>query len=277
MGKCIVITGGGGVLCSFFARALAADGHQIALLNRTLEKGQRVADDIVKDGGTACAYRADVTSLSDLQNAHRQILADFGPCDILINGAGGNHPSCTTAKETATRRDAQSVGPQGETTFFTLSQQGFEQVFGLNMIGTVLPTQVFGSDMVGRKGCSVVNISSMAAIRPLTKTPAYGAAKAAVSNFTAWLAVYLSAQGIRVNAIAPGFFVTEQNRHLLFEANGEPAPRTEKILRSTPMARFGQPDELIGTLRWLIDERASGFVTGITVPVDGGFSAYSGV
>ena len=274
MGKCIVITGAGGVLCSCFARALAADGHKIALVNRTYEKAARVQREIAASGGAAKAYAANVLDKDALQKVRDAIVKDFGPCDALVNGAGGNHPSCTTDREFLEADD--SPAREG-LNFFSLSQDGFARVFELNVQGTVLPTQVFSADMTGRKGCCVVNISSMAAFRPLTKTPAYAAAKAAVSNFTAWLAVHFAPMGIRVNAIAPGFFMTEQNRHLLFSKDGAPAPRTGKILRHTPMGRFGAPEELVGTLRWLIDDNASGFVTGTVIPVDGGFSAYSGV
>lgn len=274
MNNTVVITGAGGVLCSAFAKAMAAAGYPVALLDLNADAAQAVADEINAAGGRAMAYKTNVLERGDLEAAHDQILKDLGKCRILINGAGGNSPKCTTAHE------AFEEGDQAKTdiaTFFNLDKSGFNFVFDLNLMGTLLPTQVFAKDMLGEDGCSILNISSMNAFRPLTKIPAYSAAKAAVSNFTQWLAVHFAGQGIRVNAIAPGFFVTNQNRALLFDENGKPTPRTEKILRATPMGRFGEAEELTGTLLWLTDSKASGFVTGIVVPVDGGFSAYSGV
>lgn len=272
--KTIVITGAGGVLCSAFAKALAADGHRIALLDLNIDAANATAEEITKAGGIAKAYRANVLDTNALKDVHTAVLEDFGKCDILINGAGGNSPKCTTAHEEFETGDEAR---DDISTFFNLDQEGFRFVFDLNMLGTLLPTQVFAADMIGRDGCSILNVSSMNAFRPLTKIPAYSAAKSAVSNFTEWLAVHFAKQNIRVNAIAPGFFVTNQNRALLFDEEGNPTPRTEKILRATPMGRFGEAEELLGTLRWLTDETASGFVTGVVVPVDGGFSAYSGV
>lgn len=272
--KTIVITGAGGVLCSAFAKALAADGHRIALLDLNVDAANATAEEITKAGGIAKAYRANVLDTNALKEVHTAVLEDFGKCDILINGAGGNSPKCTTAHEEFETGDEAR---DDISTFFNLDQEGFRFVFDLNMLGTLLPTQVFAADMIGRDGCSILNVSSMNAFRPLTKIPAYSAAKSAVSNFTEWLAVHFAKQNIRVNAIAPGFFVTNQNRALLFDEEGNPTPRTEKILRATPMGRFGEAEELLGTLRWLTDETASGFVTGVVVPVDGGFSAYSGV
>ena len=198
----------------------------------------------------------------------------FGKCDILINGAGGNNPKCTTAHEEYEKGDEQA---SDFLTFFNIDEKGFDFVFDLNIKGVLLPSQVFMADMIGRKGCSVLNISSMNAYRPLTKIPAYSAAKAAVTNFTEWLAVHFAKENIRVNAIAPGFFVTNQNRALLFNEDGTATPRTDKILRSTPMGRFGEAEELLGAVEWLLDESKAGFVTGVTIPIDGGFSAYSGV
>ena len=202
------------------------------------------------------------------------MLAEFGPCDILINGAGGNNPKCTTAHEEYLKGDESA---EDFLTFFNIDEKGFDFVFDLNIKGVLLPSQVFMPDMIGRKGCSVLNISSMNAYRPLTKIPAYSAAKAAVTNFTEWLAVHFAKEGIRVNAIAPGFFVTNQNKALLFNEDGTPTPRTDKILRATPMGRFGDAEELLGAVEWLLDESKAGFVTGVTIPIDGGFSAYSGV
>lgn len=274
MGKTIVITGAGGVLCSGFAKSLARQGHKIALLDLNEEAAKAAAEEIVNAGGIAKGYKANVLEKEGLEEVHAEILQDLGKCQILINGAGGNSPKCTTTHEIYEEGDADA---EDIATFFNLDKSGFDFVFALNMMGTLLPTQVFAKDMLGEEGCCILNVSSMNAFRPLTKIPAYSSAKAAVSNFTQWLAVHFAKEGIRVNAIAPGFFVTNQNRALLFDADGNPTPRTEKILRATPMGRFGEAEELEGTLLWLTDDKASGFVTGIVVPVDGGFSAYSGV
>ena len=274
MDKTVVITGAGGVLCSSFAEALAKDGAKVALLDLNEAAAQAVAQRINEAGGTARAYGVNVLEKESLKAAHEKIKAELGLCSILINGAGGNSPKCTTAHETYEEGDEAR---DDILTFFNLDKAGFDFVFSLNLMGSLLPTQEFAVDMLGREGCCILNVSSMNAFRPLTKIPAYSAAKSAVSNFTQWLAVHFAGQGIRVNAIAPGFFVTNQNRAMLFDSDGKPTPRTEKILRATPMGRFGEADELLGTLRWLTDSEASGFVTGVVVPVDGGFSAYSGV
>lgn len=272
--KNIVITGAGGVLCSAFARHLAAQGHTVILLDINEEAVCAVAAQINAAGGKAYPFRADVLDKVGLLRLHEQILCDVGKCDVLINGAGGNNKRCTTDRETWEAGDEARDDLQ---TFFRLDPDGFRFVFDLNLLGTLLPTQVFAPDMLGRKGCCVLNISSMNAFRPLTKIPAYSAAKAGVSNLTQWLAVHFAPQGIRVNALAPGFFVTHQNRALLFDEQGNPTPRTEKILRATPMGRFGEADELLGGLDFLLDENAAGFITGVVLPIDGGFSAYSGV
>lgn len=274
MKKTIVITGAAGVLCSAFARALAADGHCVALLDLNEQAVQQLAADICAQGGNAIGCGCSVLEIETLQQAKQMLHTAFGPCDVLINGAGGNSPRCTTAHETYEPGD-EAV--RSFTTFFNIERTGFDFVFGLNLDGTLLPCQVFMQDMLGRTGCCVLNISSMNAFTPLTKIPAYSAAKAAVSNFTKWLAVHFAPQKIRVNAIAPGFFVTAQNRSLLFEEDGTPTARSEKILRATPAGRFGEPEELLGAVRFLIDEEAAGFVSGVVLPVDGGFSAYSGV
>lgn len=274
MDKTVVITGAGGVLCSTFAKALAANGYAVALLDINEDAARLVEDEIKKSGGVARAYKCNVLDRANIEDVHNRIVEDFGKCTILINGAGGNSPKCTTAHEIF---EAGDENRDDILTFFNLDKSGFDFVFNLNIMGTLLPTQVFAKDMLGREGCSIINISSMNAFRPLTKIPAYSAAKSAVSNFTQWLAVHFAKEGIRVNAIAPGFFVTNQNYSLLFDENNNPTPRTEKILRATPMGRFGKPEELLGTLMWLVDYNASSFVTGIIVPVDGGFSAYSGV
>ena len=271
--KVAVVTGAGGVLCSSFAKELASKGAKVALLDLNFEAADAVAEEIRQTGGVAKAYRADVLDRACLDELAKQIHADLGKCDILINGAGGNSPRCTTAHEYYEEGDEVT---QEIKTFFNLDRKDFDFVFGLNLMGTLLPTQVFAPDMLHRNGC-ILNVSSMNAFRPLTKIPAYSAAKSAVSNFTQWLAVHFAGCGIRVNAIAPGFFVTKQNQALLFHEDGTPTHRTDKILRATPMGRFGKPEELLGTLNWLCDEKASGGVTGVVVPVDGGFSAYSGV
>lgn len=272
--KNIVVTGAGGVLCSSFARFLAEKGNKVALLDLNGDAAMKVADEINKDGGCAKAYKCNVLDKKNIEEVHKSILEDFGKCDILINGAGGNNPKCTTKNEEYQKGDENA---EDFLSFFNIDESGFDFVFDLNLKGVLLPSQVFMKDMLGREGCCVLNISSMNAYRPLTKIPAYSAAKAAVSNFTQWLSVHFAKENIRVNAIAPGFFVTNQNRALLFNEDGTPTPRTEKILRATPMGRFGDATELLGTLEWLLDEEKSGFVTGVTVPVDGGFSAYSGV
>ncbi len=274
MSKNIVITGAGGVLCSAFAKDLALKGHKVALLDLNEQAVETAAKEIRELGGVAYGYKANVLDKDALKEVHEKILADIGECDILINGAGGNSPKCTTTHEEFEKGDETA---EDISTFFNLDKAGFQFVFDLNMLGTLLPTQVFAVDMIGKKGCCILNISSMNAFRPLTKIPAYSSAKAAVSNFTEWLAVHFAKEGIRVNAIAPGFFVTNQNRALLFDENGNPTPRTEKILRATPMGRFGEADELLGAVNWLLDEKAASFVTGVVIPIDGGFSAYSGV
>lgn len=274
MEKVIVITGAGGVLCSCFAKSLAKSGNKLALLDLKEEAVSEVADEINRCGGCAFAYKCNVLDSEELEKVHKRILNDLGKCDVLINGAGGNNPRCTTAHEEYQIGDETA---EDITTFFNIDEKGFDFVFDLNIKGVLLPSRVFMADMIGRQGCSVLNISSMNSYRPLTKIPAYSAAKAAVSNFTQWLAVHFAKENIRVNAVAPGFFVTNQNRDLLFGKDGRPTARTEKILRATPMGRFGEAEELLGMVQLLIDEKQSGFITGITVPVDGGFSAYSGV
>jgi len=273
-GKVAVVTGGAGVLCSEFARAIAECGAKVAILDLSLENAQRVAKSINASGKSAIGVKANVLDRDDLMRAHEEVLATLGPCDILINGAGGNSPKATTDDEFF---DLSKVEDPHHKSFFDLDLSGFNFVFGLNFTGTLLPTQVFARDMIDRAGSVILNVSSMNAFTPLTKIPAYSAAKAAVSNFTQWLAVHFAKTGIRVNAIAPGFFSTAQNAQLLWQPDGSPTARTAKILNHTPMGRFGEPEELIGTVLWLLDGNASGFVTGIVVAVDGGFSAYSGV
>ena len=270
--KVVVVTGAGGVLCSMFAEAMAKTGASVALLDLNEAAAKEYADKINAEGGTAKAYGCNVLDKSSLELVHEKVIADFGKCDILINGAGGNNPKATTDNEYFTPEDIGSMK-----TFFDLDKEGVEIVFNLNFLGTLLPTQVFAQDMIDKDDASIINISSMNAYTPLTKIPAYSGAKAAISNFTQWLAVHFSKTNIRCNAIAPGFFVTKQNEKLLFNEDGTPTPRTGKILGSTPMGRFGKTDELIGALLFLVSKKASSFVNGVVIPVDGGFSAYSGV
>ena len=272
-GKTAVVTGAGGVLCSMFAKMLAQCGAKTAILDLNLEAAQAVAGEIAAEGYTAKAYKADVLNKEVMETVHQEVLRDFGPCDILINGAGGNNPRATTDKEYSCTGDIDAETKS----FFDLDSDGVEFVFNLNFLGTLIPTQVFAKDMLGREGCNILNISSMNAYTPLTKIPAYSGAKAAVSNFTQWLAVHFSKENIRVNAIAPGFFVTKQNEKLLFNGDGTPTPRTGKILAATPMGRFGKTEELAGAVMFLLNNEAASFVTGVVIPIDGGFSAYSGV
>ena len=271
--KVVVITGAGGVLCSEFAKALAKAGSKVALIGLHEENVKVVANEIKENGGDALYYACNVLDKKGLEAVHFDILEKYGKCDILINGAGGNNPRATTAKEYYERGDEANNEIK---TFFNIDKEDFGFVFDLNILGTVLPTQVFSVDML-ENGGSILNVSSMNAFCPLTKIPAYSSAKSAVSNLTQWLSVHFADAGIRVNAIAPGFFVTKQNKNMLYDSEGNPTKRAEKILNSTPMKRFGEPKELIGALLWLCDDEQSSFVTGAIIPVDGGFSAYSGV
>jgi len=263
--KVIVITGGGGVLCGTMARGLARGGAKIAVLDIRLEAAQKVVHDIRSGGGEGIALYADVLSKETLERSAKETLREFGAIDVLINGAGGNKKEATTTPDLS---------------FFDLPEDAFQWVFSLNFIGTLIPTQVFGRHMAERGQGIILNIASINALRPLTRIPAYSAAKAAVKNFTEWLAVHMSlnySPEIRVNAIAPGFFLTTQNRFLLIdEKTGEATPRGQTIIDHTPMARYGDPEELMSTLFWLLSPGAS-FVHGVTVPVDGGFDAFSGV
>lgn len=271
-GKIVVITGAAGVLCSMFAEAFAKAGAKVAMLDINEKAVKLKAEEIVEKGGCARGYECNVLDKKSIQSAHERIIHELGECHILVNGAGGNNPKATTDYEYFHPEDQGNAK-----TFFDLDQEGVEFVFHLNYMGSLLPTQVFAKDMIGKQGCSVINISSMNAFTPLTKIPAYSGAKAAISNYTQWLAVHFSKVGIRCNAIAPGFFVTKQNEKLLFNDDGTPTERTNKIISSTPMERFGKPEELIGTMFYLCDEKLSSFVNGVVIPVDGGFSAYSGV
>ena len=273
-GKVAVVTGAGGVLCSVFAQALAQCGAKVALLDINEEAAAKAAEDIASQGLSAKGYRCNVLDKQNCLKVREQIHQDFGTCDILLNGAGGNNTRATTDKELyepgdQVREDLKS--------FFNLEPEGVEFVFQLNFLGTLIPTQVFAEDMLGKEDASILNVSSMNAYRPLTKIPAYSGAKAAVSNFTQWLAVHFAEAGIRVNAIAPGFLVSNQNRDLLFYPDGTPTPRTGKIMAGTPMKRFGQPEELVGGVLFLLSKEAAGFITGVVLPIDGGFNAYSGV
>ena len=271
--KVVVITGAGGVLCSTIAKAYARQGAKVALLGRTAESLQKVADEIAKEGGIAKAYAVNCLEKEQMEEVRTKVGKELGVCDILVNGAGGNHPKGTTSGEYFNMADVED---ESKISFFDLDENNVDYVFKLNYLTTFLTTQVFAKDMIGRGGC-IINITSMNAFRPLTKIPAYSGAKASVSNFTQWLAVHFAGEGIRVNAIAPGFFVTNQNRGMLFDKDGNPNARTQKILAGTPMRRFGEAEELIGTVMWLSDKEKSGFVTGVVIPIDGGFSAYSGV
>ena len=272
-GKVAVVTGAGGVLCSHFAKVLARAGAKVALLDLNEEAAAAYAAEISAEGGIAKAYGCNVLDKEICEGVAKQVKNEFGPCDILINGAGGNNPKATTDKEYFEIGDIDA----DTKSFFDLDAAGVGFVFNLNFLGTLIPTQAFAKQMVGREGCNILNISSMNAYTPLTKIPAYSGAKAAISNFTQWLAVHFSKVGIRVNAIAPGFFSTKQNAKLLFNDDGTPTARTGKILAATPMGRFGQTEELEGGLLFLVNNEAAGFITGVVLPIDGGFSAYSGV
>ena len=270
--KVAVVTGGGGILCSSFAKAIAKCGAKVAVVDLREEAAIAVANEITNENGTAIGVGANCLETESLQKALALIEKELGTVDILINGAGGNNPKGTTDDEML---DLENIGKIK--TFFDLDPKGISFTFDLNFLGVLLPTQVFAKSMLNKKDCTIINISSMNAFTPLTKIPAYSGAKAAVSNLTQWMSVYFAKVGIRVNAIAPGFFVTDQNRALLFNEDTTPKPRTDKILRNTPMGRFGESEELLGTLLWLLSPQGAGFVTGVIIPVDGGFSAYSGV
>lgn len=270
-GKVVVVTGAGGVLCGDMARAFAQAGAKVAALDLNEDKVKQLADECKAEGLVIEGYQCNVLEVESLEAAHAAILADLGPCDILINGAGGNNPRATTDNE------YQHEAKEGQKTFFDLDQSGVDFVFKLNFQGTLLPTQIFAKDMVQRQHGCILNISSMNAYTPLTKIPAYSGAKAAISNFTQWLATHFAKSGIRCNAIAPGFLVSNQNRALLFNEDGTPTARSNKILSGTPMGRFVDSEELLGGVFFLCDDKAASAITGVVLPIDAGFAAYSGV
>ena len=270
-GKVVVVTGAGGVLCGDMARAYAQAGAKVAALDLNEAAVLKLAEEVTAEGFIMKGYKANVLELEALEAVHQQILADLGPCDILVNGAGGNNPRATTDNE------YQHEAKEGQKTFFDLDQSGIDFLFKLNFQGTLLPTQVFAKDMVERKSGNILNISSMNAFTPLTKIPAYSGAKAAISNFTQWLATHFAGSGIRCNAIAPGFIVSAQNKALLFNEDGTPTARSGKILNGTPMGRFVDSNELLGGMLFLTDDNFASAVTGVILPIDCGFAAYSGV
>ena len=270
-GKTVVITGAGGLICGAMAKAFAQAGAKVAALDLNEEAVKKLADELKAEGKICEGYKANVLEPESLESVHQAVLKDLGPCDILVNGAGGNNPRATTDNE------YQHEAKEGGKSFFDLDASGVDFVFKLNFQGTLLPTQVFAKDMLGEnKGC-ILNISSMNAFTPLTKIPAYSAAKAGISNFTQWLATHFAGTGIRCNAIAPGFLVSAQNRALLFNEDGTPTARSAKILNGTPMGRFVDADELLGATMFLCDEKAASAITGVVLPIDCGFAAYSGV
>ncbi|RNA67217.1 SDR family oxidoreductase [Alteribacter keqinensis] len=272
--KVVVVTGGSGVLGSTMCEALAKCGAKVAILATNQEKMDTLVKKIRESGGTAEGFEVDVLNKDSLERAHEQLTSTFGSTDILINAAGGNHTKATTTTE---KLKIEDIYDDSNRTFFDLDPESLDWLLRLNYMGTLLPIQVFSKDMAGKKGGSVINVSSMNGFRPLTKIPAYSGAKAAINNLTQWLSVYYSDVGIRVNAIAPGFFLTKQNETLLLTEEGEYTDRAKKIIEHTPLGRFGDAKELLGTLLWLIDSQSSSFVNGVVIPVDGGFSAYSGV
>lgn len=270
-GKTVVVTGAGGILCGTMAKAFAQAGARVAALDLNEEAVKKLEEECANEGYTCKGYKANVLDLEELEAVHQQVSADLGPCDILINGAGGNNPRATTDNEYHHEKK------EGQKTFFDLDPNGVDFVFKLNFQGTLLPTQVFAKEMAERKSGCILNVSSMNAYVPLTKIPAYSGAKAAVSNFTQWLATHFAGTGIRCNAIAPGFLVSNQNRALLFQEDGTPTPRSNKILAGTPMGRFVEGEELLGGVFFLCDDKAASAITGVVLPIDAGYSAYSGV
>ena len=270
-GKVVVITGAGGLICGAMARAFAQSGAKVAALDLNEDAVKKLSDELTAEGFICKGYKANVLEPASLESVHQAVLADLGDCDILVNGAGGNNPRATTDNE------YQHEAKEGGKSFFDLSPEGVDFVFKLNFQGTLLPTQVFAKDMVSKGSGAVLNISSMNAYTPLTKIPAYSAAKAGISNFTQWLATHFAGTGIRCNAIAPGFLVSAQNYKLLFNEDGTPTARSAKILNGTPMGRYVDASELLGATLFLCDDRAASAITGVVLPIDCGFSAYSGV
>ncbi len=269
--KVVVVTGAGGLICGAMARAFAQSGAKVAALDLNEDAVKKLADEIKADGFICEGYKANVLETENLEQVHQAVLKDLGPCDILVNGAGGNNPRATTDNE------YQHEAKEGGKSFFDLDASGVDFVFKLNFQGTLLPTQVFAKDMVAKKSGVILNISSMNAYTPLTKIPAYSAAKAGISNFTQWLATHFAGTGIRCNAIAPGFLVSAQNRALLFNEDGTPTARSAKILKGTPMDRFVDADELLGATLFLCDDKSASAITGVVLPIDCGFASYSGV
>ncbi len=270
-GKVVVVTGAGGLICSAMARAFAQSGAKVAALDLNLANVEKLASELKAEGFICEAFQANVLQPESLKSAHEAVLSKLGECDVLVNGAGGNNPAATTDNE------YQHEAIDGKKSFFDLTQDGIDFVFKLNFQGTLLPTQEFATDMVKKGKGAILNISSMNAYIPLTKIPAYSAAKAGISNFTQWLATHFAGSGIRCNAIAPGFLLSAQNRSLLFDEEGNPTARSKKILNGTPMGRFVESDELLGATLMLCDDRSASAITGIVLPIDAGFSAYSGV
>jgi len=270
-GKVVVVTGAGGLICGAMARAFAQCGAKVAALDLNEEAVKKLAEEVKAEGFIMEGYKANVLDPEALEAVHQAVLADLGPCDILVNGAGGNNPRATTDNE------YQHEAKEGSKTFFDLDPNGVDFVFKLNFQGTLLPTQAFAKDMVAKKSGCILNISSMNAYTPLTKIPAYSAAKAGISNFTQWLATHFAGTGIRVNGIAPGFLVSAQNKALLFNPDGTPTARSAKILAGTPTGRFVDADELLGATLFLCDDKSASAITGVVMPIDAGFAAYSGV
>ena len=270
-GKVVVVTGAGGALCGTMARAFAQAGAKVAALDLNEDAVKKLAEELKAEGFICEGYKANVLDPEALEAVHAQVLADLGPCDVLVNGAGGNNPRATTDNE------YQHEAWEGCKSFFDLEPSGVDFVFKLNFQGTLLPTQTFAKDMVAAGKGAILNISSMNAYIPLTKIPAYSAAKAGISNFTQWLATHFAGTGIRCNAIAPGFLVSAQNRALLFNEDGTPTARSAKILNGTPMKRFVDSEELLGGVLFLCDDKAASAISGVVLPIDAGFAAYSGV